>query len=173
MVIPLAILKKTMKEPQHLTICSGSESAYAIKDDGSVYSVPFDRVVGSWNNVVAIDVAAYNGTVIALKSDGTLVSNSAGFNGEGNVGDWKNILSFDSGCSHTVGVKSNGTVVATDFISDEYTEYYGQCEVDNWKDIVQVACGDKHTVGLKSDGTVVAVGDNENGQCDVSDWSNI
>ncbi|MEH6996676.1 chromosome condensation regulator, partial [Neobacillus drentensis] len=27
--------------------------------------------------------------------------------------------------------------------------------------------------GLKSDGTVVAVGDNEYGQCDVSDWSGI
>ena len=30
-----------------------------------------------------------------------------------------------------------------------------------------------HTVGLKSDGTVVAVGDNENGQCDVSGWTDI
>ena len=29
------------------------------------------------------------------------------------------------------------------------------------------------TVGLKSDGTVVAVGDNEYGQCDVSDWTDI
>ena len=28
-------------------------------------------------------------------------------------------------------------------------------------------------VGLKSDGTVVAAGDNEDGQCDVSDWTNI
>ncbi len=172
-VIPLAILKKSMKEPQHSTICAGSEAAYAVKDDGSVYSVPFDRVVGSWNNVVAVDVAAHNGTVIGLKSDGTLVSNSEGFNGEGNVGDWKNILSFDSGCSHTVGVKSNGTVVATEFISDGYTDYYGQCEVDNWNDIVQVACGFEHTVGLKSDGTVIAVGNNDNGQCNVSNWSNI
>ena len=30
-----------------------------------------------------------------------------------------------------------------------------------------------HTVGLKADGTVVAVGDNEYGQCDVSDWRDI
>ena len=33
--------------------------------------------------------------------------------------------------------------------------------------------GDEHTVGLKEDGTVVAVGDNEHGQCDVSDWTDI
>ena len=30
-----------------------------------------------------------------------------------------------------------------------------------------------HTVGLKADGTVVAVGNNDYGQCDVSDWTNI
>ena len=30
-----------------------------------------------------------------------------------------------------------------------------------------------HTVGLKSDGTVVAVGDNNYGECDVSDWTDI
>ena len=37
-------------------------------------------------------------------------------------------------------------------------------------DIVHVAAGQEHTVGLKADGTVVAVGNNEDGQCDVGDW---
>ena len=36
-----------------------------------------------------------------------------------------------------------------------------------------VSVGDCHTVGLKSDGTVVAVGYNDDGQCDVSDWTDI
>ncbi|MBR0205243.1 MAG: TIR domain-containing protein [Clostridia bacterium] len=36
-----------------------------------------------------------------------------------------------------------------------------------------IAAGSYHTVGLKADGTVVAVGYNEYGQCDVSDWKNI
>ena len=36
-----------------------------------------------------------------------------------------------------------------------------------------ISAGTDHTVGLKSDGTVVATGDNEFGQCDVSDWSDI
>lgn len=30
-----------------------------------------------------------------------------------------------------------------------------------------------HTVGLKSDGTVVAVGNKDDGRCDVSDWTDI
>ena len=33
-----------------------------------------------------------------------------------------------------------------------------------------VSTRSSHTVGLKSDGTVVAVGKNDKGQCDVSDW---
>lgn len=39
--------------------------------------------------------------------------------------------------------------------------------------INKIALGKRHTVGLKSDGTVVAVGDNEYGQCNVSDWIDI
>lgn len=36
-----------------------------------------------------------------------------------------------------------------------------------------VSAGVHYTVGLKADGTVVAVGYNEYGQCDVSDWRDI
>ena len=36
-----------------------------------------------------------------------------------------------------------------------------------------VGTGNSHTVGLKADGTVVAVGNNRDGQCDVSGWANI
>ena len=36
-----------------------------------------------------------------------------------------------------------------------------------------LAAGSLHTVGLKADGTVVAVGYNGDGQCDVSDWTDI
>ena len=46
----------------------------------------------------------------------------------------------------------------------------GQLDVGAWTDITQVAAGGYHTVGLKSDGTVVAVGSDEYGQCDTSDW---
>jgi hypothetical protein len=60
-----------------------------------------------------------------------------------------------AGQVHTVGLKSDGTVVAVGH-NDE-----GQCDVGGWTDIVQIAAGDSHTVGLKSDGTVVAVGRND------------
>lgn len=36
-----------------------------------------------------------------------------------------------------------------------------------------IAAGRGFSVGVKTDGTVVATGDNENGQCNVSDWKNV
>jgi hypothetical protein len=72
-----------------------------------------------------------------------------------------------AGSEHTVGLKSNGTMVAVGY------NYSGQCDVSGWTDIVQVAAGGFHTVGLKSNGTVVAVGYNYSGQCDVGGWGNI
>ena len=36
-----------------------------------------------------------------------------------------------------------------------------------------VSAGNNHTVALKSDGTVVAVGENDDGQCDVDGWTDI
>jgi uncharacterized repeat protein (TIGR02543 family) len=68
---------------------------------------------------------------------------------------------------HTVGLKTNGTVVA---VGDDS---YGQCAVSGWTNIIQVAAGGDHTVGLKADGTVVAVGDNASGQCNVGGWTDI
>ena len=53
---------------------------------------------------------------------------------------------------HTVGLKTDGTVVA---IGDNQ---YGQCDVDSWRDIVSIYVIGRNTAGLRSDGTVVAVG---------------
>ena len=51
-----------------------------------------------------------------------------------------------------------------------------QRSLAQWERLVErktIATGGSHTVGLKSDGTVVATGDNTDGQCNVSDWTNI
>jgi hypothetical protein len=42
-----------------------------------------------------------------------------------------------------------------------------------WSDLVSISAAGGTLVGLKKDGTVVAAGDNENGQCNVEDWSDI
>ena len=80
---------------------------------------------------------------------------------------FKDIVAISAGDYHTVGLKSDGTVVATGYNG------VGQCNVSDWTDIVAVSAGNYHTVGLKSDGTVVATGNNDDGQCNVSDWTDI
>lgn len=75
--------------------------------------------------------------------------------------------SIASGYQHTLGLKTDGTVVATG------SNRSGKCEVSAWTDIVSVAAGASHSVGLKADGTVVAAGSNEYGECAVDTWTNI
>ena len=68
---------------------------------------------------------------------------------------------------HTVGLRTDGTVVATGYNANE------QCDVNDWSDIIAVSASDYHTVGLNTNGTVVATGDNRFGQCNVNGWSDI
>ena len=72
-----------------------------------------------------------------------------------------------AGNMYTVGIKSDGTVVAVGENNGN------RCSVTGWKDIVAISAGNNHTVGLRKDGTVIAAGDNEYGQCNVQDWNNI
>ena len=51
-----------------------------------------------------------------------------------------------AGGRHTVGIRPDGTVVATGNNDD------GQCNVDSWTDIEHVAAGFSHTVGLEEGG---------------------
>ncbi len=75
--------------------------------------------------------------------------------------------SLAAGNLHTVGLRSDGTVVATGANGS------GQCKTGNWRNIVAVSAGASYTVGLRSDGTVVATGWNYIGQCDTGSWKNI
>jgi len=87
--------------------------------------------------------------------------------GQCDVGNWTGIVQVAAGSSHTVGLKSDGTVLAVGH------NYSGQCNVSNWTNITKVTAGTYNTVGVKADGTVVAVGYNFSGQCDVSSWTDI
>jgi len=94
----------------------------------------FDEWTG---DVGTIDNVTSASTTITMNGDYTITANFAPY-------------MVAAGWYHTVGLKSDGTVVA---VGDET---FGRCNVDGWTDIVQVAAGGYHTVGVKSDGTVVA-----------------
>ncbi|KAF1086184.1 hypothetical protein SPSYN_00925 [Sporotomaculum syntrophicum] len=87
------------------------------------------------------------------------------------IGEYNQISKYGglikAGFWHTVGLKSDGTVMA---VGDNI---YGKLNVSDWQDIVAIAAGSGHTVGLKSDNTVIAVGYNEIGECNVANWVDI
>lgn len=91
------------------------------------------------------------------------VQEADGFAAPG-VMDWSDISRVAVSPFHTVGLKKDGTVLASGDIQ------YGQCQVETWSHITNVAAGERHTVGLKEDGTVIATGDNEANQCAVDGW---
>lgn len=84
------------------------------------------------------------------------------------------------GENHTVALKNDGTVLATEFNRETafgigVAGYNGQCSVYGWKDVVALSAGLEFTVGLKSNGTVVMCGDlsDVNAKCNVKDWKNM
>ncbi|HEY5587261.1 MAG TPA: hypothetical protein VIK78_22595 [Ruminiclostridium sp.] len=72
-----------------------------------------------------------------------------------------------AGNGYTLGLKTNGTVIATGMSMS------GADKVSDWTNITMIACGLNHSVGLKSDGTVVATGSVGSGECNVSGWKDI
>lgn len=88
--------------------------------------------------------------------------------------------SISAGALHTVGLRSDGTVIAVggENIDEEsgLPDNPGMCDVSDWKDIVAVSAGLGYTVGLRSDGTVVTagtLGQLNAGQTNVTGWTNI
>ncbi len=152
-----------------VTVSTGYDYTVGVKSDGTVIATEYDASmfensgrcdVGEWTDIVAVS-AGFNHTV-GLKSDGTVVA--VGDFGSNAMFSWQNIIAIEAGYNLTAGLKSDGTV---ELAGANYPE------VSEWTDIVAISAGDYYLVGLKSDGTVVAVGDNNEGECNVSNWSDI
>lgn len=114
----------------------------------------------------------------SLLAEGKIAQAAIAFNELGDYQDakercrsaWDLIAKRDvisAGQSHTVALKSDGTVFA---IGDDED---GKCETSSWDNIIAVDAGAYSTVGLKADGTVVAVGSSSDGKCNVTDWHDI
>lgn len=156
-------------------VATGGWEMAVLKSDGTVleYGCYADeKWQPLWTDVVAIDMGGFWGEycLAGLKSDGTVVHKSDvdpdEDYGQGNVSGWKNIISVRCSEYFTMGLRANGTVIATGM-----TDCYSG--VEEWTDIVAIAAGSSHAVGLKSDGTVVVAGTDGGPEGQVSAWRDV
>ena len=92
------------------------------------------------------------------------------------INTWENIVAVFATDHQTIGLKADGTVVATRMLWDD-----GKLKSDDrispavfhWTDIKALEPTMHDVVGLRLDGTVVATGDNKYGQGNVSSWQDI
>ncbi|MFV0479180.1 MAG: helix-turn-helix domain-containing protein [Anaerorhabdus sp.] len=84
-----------------------------------------------------------------------------------NIAMFEDVVAVSAWKDFAVGLKENGTVVATG------TNTQGQLEVEEWKDIVYISAGAEHTVGVSKDGTVLCTGSNRNQECNVTEWADV
>lgn len=123
--------------------------------------------VDDWEDIIAID--AGSSFTVGLTANKELkfagLDNGQEESFKRSKDKWKDVVNISAGggeknmkgTGHTVGLKSDGTLVA---VGDNS---YGQCDfsdTEKWSDIVKVATGEWYTVGLKSNGTVVMTGEN-------------
>lgn len=158
---------------------SASGNIAGLKSDGSVIVTGSNEYgqcnVSSWKNI--IEVSATSSTTVGLKTDGTVVATGWNKFGQCEVSGWTNIEAIYTDDDLTIGLKSDGTVVVAGNWKDQ--------TIYTWNGIVDISIEDdgfttsgpgpdhRHIVGQKTDGTTVAAGLNDEGQCDVSTWTNI
>ena len=164
-------ITNTNKWENIIDIAAGEQFVVGLKEDGTViadgHGDDGQLNVEDWKDVVAIDAGSR--FTVALTKDKELLfagyDNGQSLDFEMKKDDWKDVVNIAAsggeknytGGGHTVGLKSDGTLVA---VGDNR---YGQCDfsdTEKWSDIVKVATGDWYTVGLKSNGSVVITGEN-------------
>lgn len=128
------------------------------------------HVVEDPDRIVSVDVSFSH--IVAVYADGTVdavyLDDCFYLNNRSELLQWRDIVAVSAGNQHTVGLKSDGTVVAAG------ENFDGECDVSDWTDIVQVAAGFCFTAGLKKDGTVVYAGNPPTSESyDVSDLTDV
>ena len=127
-----------------------------LMDDGTITS-EFNEAEKLKNIVDIVGIYGGSGTFkgcIALDNTGNItpIGMSAFYENTFDTTNWDNIIQLSIYDNTLVGLRQDGTVVATGNNS------YGQCDVEDWTDIVAVKAEERSVYGVKSDGTIVGVG---------------
>ena len=134
--------------------CGGGNGPnLGLRPDGRLISWLFDSplFVSGLTNIVAI--APDNGAYLALKTNGTLVTQPLSGPAPPIVTNQTNVVAIAEGYQHSLALKADGTVTVWG------NNTYGQTNVPaGLSNVVAIAAGGYHNLALKGDGAIVAWG---------------
>ncbi len=115
----------------------------------------------------ATTLSVSNNHIVYLDQNGNVYSGGSNFYGQGDVNEWKGIVSLCAGEQNTYGLTYDGKVLAAG------SNAYGQLNVSDWSKIISVCATDNAVFGLRQDGKVVFSGGLSKQYDAVKDWSGI
>ncbi len=177
-------------------VSSGELYVVGLRSDGKVVSQGHDagdgqRAVDDWDNIVAIATGWRHTVGLRKAEDGTTEILITGHQSKKQLSQieqqresWKDVVAIAAGGGsgnfhgdgHTVGLKSDGTVVA---VGDNT---FGQCDVSSWQNVIAIAAGDWFTAGLTQNGDILITRPSDEvreqhdmfiGACSAADWTGI
>lgn len=95
----------------------------------------------------SVQVDAYYDHALGLKANGGVVTSD----NDQNIVTWNEITMIAAGRTHSVGLKTDGTVVCSGSTA--------ACQVNTWENVASVYAGNAVTIGITQDGTVLASGE--------------
>ncbi len=164
-------------------ISCGYRHTAALLENGRVLTTGSNKNgqcgTSDWEDVAA--VFAVLDCTFALKKDGTVLSVGAARYGC-DLSGWSDIeelvvsegtisATWNGGVT-LAGRKKDGTVLTTGFNANP-KHGAKRWDTENWENIISISSHGEQLLGLRADQTVAAVGPNEKGQCNVSEWHDI
>ena len=175
-------LRITAAEDRTLLIYPDGRARERIVSTPDAPLSPLPNRLGDSHFYPVRDVAYGDSHYAVLLADGTVRAFGENDRGQGDVGGWSRINAIACGTDHTVGLREDGTVVATGARHREsisrsrgvaHTPRANPCAVEGWRGVASIACAGDVTVGLCSNGTVKAVGSSHYGQCNTDGWRDV
>lgn len=160
------------------SLSDGKYYAVGLKEDGKVIAISNymndKKYIFPWDDIVDLtDLQVSNHAMVcALKKDGTIViarEQNKSYVFDDGPAVFKDICKIDAGYDVLAGLKSDGTVIA-------YNYMFNTEKILDWKDIVDIAVSADAVYALKVDGTVCCYDinmDREINMSAISGWNSI
>lgn len=186
-------LNGLLKDVVSISGDSHSPTFIALRSDGDAIcrvadGWPFDQgqgKVGTWNGGLScVDAGTY--VTVGCKNHRAKFAGLEGTNAtasltimQNSMKSWVNVADIAAGKEHVLCLYEDSTAdsVSLGEISSEIENYNntskGETNVQDWSDIVDIDASGYCSIGLCRDGTLVAAGDNSEGACNVTSWTDL